>query len=245
MPKSANPLVLGQPLVATCVAGPLSSRLFYISDLSTRLCHTGAEVSIVPPTRTDLCRGPAGLTLQAVNSTSIPTFGTHSLALDLGVRRSFQWLFIITDVKKTILGADFLQHYKLLVDVGNRRIMDTLTQLKLQGNRSDEPAVLSPTLLHRTPSNSYEAILSDFPSLTKPYNKEQPIKHDVTHHIKTTDPPVSSHTRRLSPQRLKIACQEFGHMIQLGIIRSSSSSWSSPLHMLPKKAPGNWCPTEH
>ena len=58
--------------------------------------------------------------------------------------------------------------------------MDTLTQLKVQGITSDEP-VLSPTLLHRTPSNLYEDILSDFPSLTIPYNKEQPIKHDVTH----------------------------------------------------------------
>ena len=119
--------------------------------------------------------------------------------LDLGLCRSFQWLFIITDVKKAILGADFLQHYKLLVDVGNRWIMDTLTKLKVQGITSDEP-VLGPTLLCRTPSNRYEAIVSDFPSLTKPYNKEQPIKHDVTHHIKTTGPPVSSHTRRLSPK---------------------------------------------
>ena len=117
-----------------------------------------------------------GLTLQAVNSTSIPTYDTRSPTLDLGLCRSFQWLFIIADVKKAILCADILQHYKLLVDVGNRRIMDTLTQLKVQGITSDEP-VLCSTLLCRTLSNCYEAILFDFPSLTKPYNKEQPIKH--------------------------------------------------------------------
>ena len=121
-------------------------------------------------------REVVGFTLQAVNSASIPTYDTHSPTLDLGLCRSFQWLFIIADVKKAIQCADILQHYKLLVDVGNRQIMDTLTQLKVQGITSDEP-VLCPTLLCRTPSNCYEAILSDFPSLAKPYNKEQPIKH--------------------------------------------------------------------
>ena len=31
-------------------------------------------------------------------------------------------------------------------------------------------------------------------------------------------------------------------MEKLGIIRSSSSPWASPLHMVEKKTPGTWCP---
>ena len=42
--------------------------------------------------------------------------------------------------------------------------------------------------------------------------------------------------------RLKITKKEFEHLLQLGIIRSSSSAWSSPLHMVPKKTPGDWRP---
>ena len=31
-------------------------------------------------------------------------------------------------------------------------------------------------------------------------------------------------------------------MMELGIVRPSSSNWSSPLHMVPKKTPGDWRP---
>ena len=64
----------------------------------------------------------------------------------------------------------------------------------------------------------------------------------MTHHIVTTGPPIRVQTRWLSPERLKITRQEFKHMMQQGIIRPSSSSWSSPLHMVPKKTPGDWRP---
>ena len=43
-----------------------------------------------------------------------------------------------------------------------------------------------------------------------------------------------------SPERLKIARQEFEHMLNLGIIRLSASSWLSQLHMVPKKTLGDW-----
>ena len=75
-----------------------------------------------------------------------------------------------------------------------------------------------------------------------PSTGSHPIKHDITHHITTTGPPVSACPRRLSPEKLTIARQEFEHMLQEGIICPSSSNWSSPLHMVPKKTPGDWCP---
>ena len=137
-----------------------------------------------------------------------------------------------------ILGADFLRRYNLLVDIRHNRLSDAVTSLAIQGIRSQVPS-LSPTLLPRKPKNTFKALLAEFPTATQPCGTEQPVKH---HHITTTGPPVSSRTRRLAPERLKIARREFEHMLQLGIIRPSSSNWSSPLHMVPKKTPGDWRP---
>ena len=49
----------------------------------------------------------------------------------------------------------------------------------------------------------------------------------------------SYQSTNLLPLSRMITCQQFEHM---GIIRPSSSSWSSPLHMVSKKSPKDWCP---
>ena len=230
--------------MATGVTGLPISRLFYVTDRSSGLrllVDTGAEVSVIPPSGTDRKRPQTNLHLQAANNTPIRTFGSQSLTLDLGLRRSFRWVFIIADVKQPILGADFLRNYNLLVDMRYHRLTDSLTQLQVHGIRSTKGSP-SPTLLPRQHTNEYEAILSEFPAVTQPNCREQTVKHSVTHHITTTGPPVSSRPRRLSPERLKVARQEFEHMLELGIVRPSDSCWSSPLHMVPKKTPGDWRP---
>nr|VZI30919.1 unnamed protein product [Spirometra erinaceieuropaei] len=43
-------------------------------------------------------------------------------------------------------------------------------------------------------------------------------------------------------EKLRIAKNEFEHMMNLGIIRPSSSPWASPLHMVPKKSSDDWRP---
>ncbi|KRX13062.1 Retrovirus-related Pol polyprotein from type-2 retrotransposable element R2DM [Trichinella nelsoni] len=62
------------------------------------------------------------------------------------------------------------------------------------------------------------------------------------HHILTHGPPVFARPRRLPPDRLELARKEFDILLDLGIIRPSSSSWASPLHMVPKKQPNTWRP---
>ena len=78
--------------------------------------------------------------------------------------------------------------------------------------------------------------------MTKACSSDHPVKHGVTHHITTTGPPVFGRTRSLAPERFRIARLEFDHMLQLGIVRPSISSWASLLHMVPKRTPGDWRP---
>ncbi len=124
---------------------------------------------------------------------------------------------------------------------GRHDLTDSSTNLQVHGILSHDSSP-SPTLLPKDPENLFLNILADYPAVTQVCSPDRPIQHDVTHHINTTGPPVSSRTRRLAPERLKIAKKEFEHMLQLGIIRPSSSDWSSPLHMVPKKTLGDWRP---
>jgi len=58
----------------------------------------------------------------------------------------------------------------------------------------------SPSLLLRQSSDEFHALLLEFPELLQPPCGEQPVKHNITHHIVTTGPPVKAKTCRLSPE---------------------------------------------
>ena len=61
------------------------SKLSYLID-------TGAEVSVLPPRSEDRDRSPVNnMQLQAANGTAIRTFGQRSVAVELGLAKSFEW----------------------------------------------------------------------------------------------------------------------------------------------------------
>jgi hypothetical protein len=72
---------------------------------------------------------PGLLKLYAANAAEIDTYGEVNLELHLNLRRSFKWNFIITNVQSPIIGADFLSHYGLLIDLKNLRLIDTVSEL--------------------------------------------------------------------------------------------------------------------
>lgn len=53
--------------------------------------------------------------LSAANDTSILTYGTRQLEVNLGLRRRYIWTFGLVDFPTIIPKTDFLRHYELLV----------------------------------------------------------------------------------------------------------------------------------
>ena len=198
-------------------------------------------MSVVPPTRADIRQSAQFTPLHAANGTTIRTYGQRSLTLDFGLRRHFTWVFIVADVTQPILGADFLGHFHLQVSIAHQELRDEVTSLHALGSISvatPEPPIS--TIPPAAPS-AFTSLLEDIPEVAQPPRYDQPVKHTVSHHIETSGPPVFAKARRLAPDRLDVAKREFQHMMNLGIVRPSQSTWASPLHMVPKPN-GDWRP---
>lgn len=221
---------------------PTFCRLF-VRDRSSDtqfLVDTGADLCVFPR---KLIRGPCSdstYELSAANGSPIATYGTRTMTLNLGLRRDFTWRFVIADVSRPIIGADFLAHFGLLVDVRDQRLIDQTTSLTTRGAPVKE---VSPSVKQVQGESIFHKLLRRFPDITKPSGIPVEVNHGTCHYIRTTPgPPVACKPRRLAPDRLQIARKEFEDMVRFGIARPSESSWSSPLHLVPKKGSDSWRP---
>ena len=230
-------------MATTSPGNPRPSRLLYLTDHTsgTRfMVDTGAQVSIIPASKWEAASS-ATLTLQAANNTPISTHGQRYLNLNLGLNRSFPWVFLVARVPHAILGLDFLEHFGLVVDLRLRSIRDPVTSTAVVGTLAC-PASASPSPSLPKVDAPYLSLFKEFPNLVRPNNELPPASTDVVHHIVTRGPPVFARPRRLAPDKLRVAKAEFQHMLNLGIIRPSKSPWASPLHMVPKKSSNDWRP---
>ena len=90
------------------------------------LVDIGAEISLLPPTGNDRKFGTRGPPLRAANNTDIASFGERTKSLKFGTK-TLCWKFNVADVSQPILGADFLCHHGLLVEVRRRRLINADT----------------------------------------------------------------------------------------------------------------------
>lgn len=119
-----------RPRLATSVIPQLTSqpRFPHPSSYPTHALprkHISAEVSIIPASFSDRRQRVKA----ASNATPICTSGQRSLTLDLGLRRTFQALFWVAEVRHSIIGAEFVQKFRLLVGMSRRRVVDQTTLL--------------------------------------------------------------------------------------------------------------------
>lgn len=140
---------------------------------------------------------------------------------------------------RLIIDADFPLQHKLLVDLDRRRLIDTRN-----GTRVQAESTLFPTpQLHFLPippsaGDPFTRLLDDFGSLRGPYTST-PLRHGVSHHIVTKGRPVFTPPQRLSREKLVAAKAESNKALAMETVRSSSSTWTYPLHIVPK-GNGEW-----
>jgi cleavage and polyadenylation specificity factor subunit 1 len=178
---------------------------FYIRDELTNryfLVDTGAFVSVIPASDPDRAtRQRDDTRLVSANGTPIVSYGTVEVSLQFA-RKSYTWSFTIADVAKPLLGADFLAHHSLLVDVAGRRLVDeNLCPLPI-GSITGEMNTCKP---YR--SCKYDFVFNEFSGVFKPELRQVPgriPRHGIYHRIHTTGPPLFSRPRRLNPEKLKI-----------------------------------------
>lgn len=219
-----------------------SCRLF-VKDKKNKLLFlidTGADVSVVPKSFSKVYKLNEDFQLSAANGSVINTYGTMIVEVDLGLRRNYPHDFILADVNKPIIGADFLSKHGLLPDLRNKRLIDPATSLTVNAMRADN--CYEPTPLLYSIATEFGEILKKYPSLVSPPDFRLPVKHNVVHHIHTKGPLPYSKARRLNPEKFKVAQVEFNYMNDVGICRPSSSQTASPLTMPPKPRSSDFRP---
>ena len=148
---------------------------------------------------------------------------------------SFTWRFVVADVMCPIIGADFLRHKGLLVDLKNNRLLllDDLSSVDIALIQSSS---ISTIVEPNKSSNKFQDVLLEFPGLTSQVLKKGNLKHPIRHNIITEGRPIKQKFRRLDPKKLKAAKQEFKKLVEMGVLKRSNSPWASPLHMVKKKS---------
>lgn len=212
-----------------------TSTRVHVNDLRSGkpfLIDTGAEISVIP--HVHAARQPSDVHLTAANGTRIRTFGPKTLNLDLGLARTFTWTFEMADVSRAIIGADFLHYFGLLVDVRYHRLVDPTDKRSVTCAVTSAVPTDTPLFaVARTPD--WDALLQDFPAVTRESPVPEVFRHGVEHVLQTAGPPLFARPRRLPPDRLDIARRDFDLMQKQRICRPSSSSWASPLLLVPKR----------
>ncbi len=156
----------------------------------------------------------------------------------------FQWSFLLAQVDFAILGADFLEHFGLVVDLAAGQLLDTvMLQCFPVALTPASPPLLRGglfTAVAATPQE-FRGIFSEFQHVASQSGVMPPATHDVVHHIDTEGPPATARFHLLDPAKLMAAKLDFAKLEAEDIIHRSSRSWCSALCMVLKED-GSWRP---
>ena len=178
------------------------------------LIDTGSAVSIVPPSKEE-SRRPRFSQLTAANGSSISTYGEKTINIKIN-DQIYNHSFIIGDVLTPILGLDFLLKFNLSIDISNKNLFKSNPDSCLNIN-----------------TDKYLKLINKYPNLTN-HNQSLIPKRNHKFFIPTTGAPISVKPRRLNPTIAAQMKTKFEELEKQGIVRRSSSAYSSPLHVVKK-----------
>ena len=210
------------------------------------IVDTGASVSILPQRFSNgLNASPTPVHLSSATGESIHCYGEAFVDIAIPhLRRVYRWNIVIADTTHPLLGLDFLSHHNLIVDCGNRKIVDNTTHFTAKTQEVNYEILQVNVGFPESIAPEIQHLIQNLPALTQPQQSpKEATTTKVFHHIDTGQKtPVYAKARQLSEEKLKIAKKEFNDLLDLGIVRRSKSPWSSPLHLVPKSTPGQWRP---
>ena len=124
---------------------------------------------------------------------------------------------------------DFLSKYQFSIDVASKSV--TILH-------SDDQHSLPPLQSIEYSTISFSGIIDLFPDLTSTLTSQK--RHSCHHILEVEGPPVAFHPHRLSSERARALDTILDDLLERGIIRPSSSSWASPVHLVKKKNGSFW-----
>lgn len=132
---------------------------------------------------------------------------------NLGLRRDCSWEFTVADIPHPIIGTDLLSHYGLLIDLRERRLIDSIT--KIQTFCILKISEINSISLIDQP-DEYASILNEFPKITSLQPTNKILNGNTVHQIITTGYPIAQPARRICPEKCKTAKELFQEMIKAG-----------------------------
>ena len=156
----------------------------------------------------------------------------------------YSWNFQLAPVYVPLLGADFRQHFNLLVNIKGRWVFMLIAQSDVILSASLGPIPVFRSISYLSASQHVQKLLLDNPDIFSldGFTALEPCHSVCYYHLLTNPGPlVYVKPQRLDPEKLSAAKGEFSSMEKTWIMRHSSSPWASPLHMVKKKV-GGWRP---
>ena len=188
-----------RPSVAAASAISLPKNALHIIDTHSNikyLVDTGACCSLYPATRHQRDQlDPDPIKLSAAGGQPISTQGTTRRTIHIA-GHPYEWDFRLADVTQPLLGADFLIHHRLIVDMAGRAVIPTTNlqspnparSARIMGNPAACISVCSDSDSD-TSVSSYSSLRQQYTDIFRPelrLKDTTTAKHDVVHHIQTT-----------------------------------------------------------